>query len=145
MIRYEEISAVGSFTALSETAGDYWAIDPDRCTGGGDADLGTVEEDAPGQDGVLIEPPLDEAQIITLSGPLVVTSTGLSAETGYKEAVETLFESLKSAINAGKTAPIDLTHPGGTLKVWKHSKVGDAWSGFWICTVTVSLAVDVFA
>jgi hypothetical protein len=145
VIRYEAISAIGAFTKLSNSVPDYLAIDPSACSGGGDADVRTTEEDAPGADGSLIEPPLDSAQIITLAGDLVVTSTGLSSEAGYKAAVETLFEELRAALNTGKAAPINLVHPGGTLKVWKHGRLDDSWPSFWVCRVMFSVIVDVFA
>lgn len=142
---YEEISAIGAFTALSEADGDYFAIDPRACSGGDDAETRVTVEDAPGSDGVLIEPPLDGAQIITLVGDFVVVSVGLSAETGYKTAVQAVVDDLKSAVNDGKAAPIDLVHPGGTLKVWKYSKVDPTWPSFWVCRATFSVVVDVFA
>lgn len=143
---YKSISGIGGFAALTAASADYLAIAPSRCSGGGDAPLRTTVEDAPGADGVLILPPLDGAQIITLAGDLFVTSTGHSAEAGYDAAVQALFTSLKAALDALKTAPGNLVHSGGTLKVWKYGPLDDAWddSGH-MCSVTFSLIVDVFA
>jgi hypothetical protein len=142
---YQSISQIGDFLALSNANEDYLAIDPSRCSGGGDADQRTSVEDAPGQDGALILPPLDGAQIITIAGDLVVTSTGHSAEPGYFDAVEALRLYLKTALDALKTAPGDLVHSGGTLKVWKYGKLEDSWPTFWVCSVTFSIVVDVNA
>jgi len=93
----------------------------------------------------LIFPPLDDAQVITLAGDLVVTSTGHSAEDGYFDAVDALFDELKAALDLLKSAPNDLVHSTGTLKVWKNGPLDDNWSSFWVCSVTFSLVVDVFA
>jgi hypothetical protein len=145
-MRYRTISQIGSFTALTAADVDYLAIAPSRCSGGGDAPQRTTIEDAPGGDGALIFPPLDGAQVITLAGDLVVTSTGLSVETGYREAIDTLLESLKFAVDALKTAPGVLVHSGGSLMVWKNGPVDETWDDFeTICAVTFSLVVDVFA
>jgi len=144
-ILYQQISAIGGFTALTDADADYVALDPARSTGLGDAALRTTTYDAPGQDGELIFPPLDGAQIITLVGDLIVTSTGLSAESGYFTAVDTLYKSLKTALDAMKTAPGDLVTPGGTLKVWKYGPAEEEWQNYWVCSVTFSLIVDVFA
>lgn len=144
-ILYQQISGIGAFVALDSSHGDYVAIDPSRCTGLGDAALRTTTYDAPGQDGELIFPPLDGAHIITLVGDLVVTSTGVSAEPGYFAAVDALYGSLKTALDAMKTAPGNLVTPGGTLKVWKYGPVEDEWQNYWLASVTFSLIVDVFA
>jgi hypothetical protein len=145
-MRYRTISQIGAFTALSSSVDDYLAIAPSRCSGGGDAPTRVTEEDAPGQDGSLILPVFDGPQIITLAGDMVVMSTGLSSETGYREAIDTLVASLKSALTALKAAPDDLVHAGGTLRVWKHGELDEAWDDFeTICSVTFSVIVDVFA
>lgn len=145
-MRPSTISAIGAFTALSNADDDYLAIAPSRCSGFGDAPLRTTVLAAAGEDGALIFPPLDDAQIITLAGDFVVTSTGLSSETGYRDAVEALYESLVTALDAGKAAAIDLVHGGGTLKVWKNGEVDQAWDDFeTVCSVTFSVVVDVFA
>lgn len=145
LFRPDSITAIGSFTALTDADADYLAIDRRVCSGFGDADPTTDTEPAPGQDGALIFPPLDDGQILTIVGDLVVTSTGLSAEAGYEAAVDSLYAELKSAVNDGKTAPIDITHTGGTVKVWKHSRIDTAWPEFWVCRVTFSVIVDLFA
>lgn len=145
-MRPATITQIGAFTALSNTVADYLAIAPSRCSGFGDPPARTTLEPAPGIDGVLVFPPLDDAWAITLVGDLVVTSTGASSETGYRDAVEALYQSLKTAIDAGKTAAIDIVHSGGTLKVWKNGPVDQEWDDFeTVCSVTFSVVVDVFA
>ncbi|SRR6266404_700754 len=139
------ISVIGGFTALTNATADYLALDPDRCTGLGGPDLRTTIEDAPAQNNALIFPPFDGAWIITLAGDLVVTSTGPSSEAGYRPAVRTLLASLKTALDALKAAPNNLTHSGGTEKVWLYSKLDPTWSNYHICTVTFGLVVDAFA
>jgi hypothetical protein len=141
-VRYNTISAIGDFTALSSASGDYLALDPKRCDGGGDAPLRTTVEPAPGEDGALIFPPLDDAQIITLGGDLIIISAG--DESGYFAAIDTLYASLKTALDALKTAPDDLVHSAGSLKVWKYAPIADGWEGT-LKQVTFGLAVDVFA
>jgi hypothetical protein len=138
-MRYSSISAIGDFTALSPSSTDYLHLDPARCSGGADATLRTTVEDAPGADGVLIEPPLDGAQIITLAGVLVIRSDG--SESGYFSALDTLFGSLKTALDALKAAPDDLVHSGGTLSVWKYAPIDTSFSGL-LMSVTFGLVVD---
>ncbi len=147
MIDYAGISAIGDFTDLQLDAStlDYLAIDPSRCSGGGDAPLRTELEQAPGLDGALIFPPLDDAQIITLVGDIVIHSTGDSAGSDYRAAITTLYASLKTALDALKIAPDDLVFPAGSLKVWKNGPLDPTWTDFHICAVTFSLVVDVFA
>jgi hypothetical protein len=145
-MRVLTISGIGAFTALSSADADYLALRPSQCSGIGEAPIRITQEPAPGEDGALIEPPLDDAWVITLAGELVVTSTGSSSEGSYRAAVDTLLASLKTAVAAAKTAPIDLVHSGGTLKVWKYGPVDESWDDQeLICSVTFSLLVDVFA
>lgn len=144
-IRYQAITAIGTFVALDSSHADYLALDPARCSGLGDAPLRTTVYDAPGQDGSLIFPPKDGQKIVTLAGDLIVTSTGFSAEAGYFAAVDTLYDSLKTALDAGKTAAQNLVTPGGTLKFWKYGPLEEEWQNYWACSVTFSLIVDVFA
>lgn len=144
-IRYQAITGIGSFTALSNSSSDYLALDPARCSGLGDAPLRTTVYDAPGQDGALIFPPLDGQKVITLGGDLIVTSTGSTNETGYFAAVDTLYASLKSALDSAKGSVQDLVTPGGTLKFRKHGPLDEEWVNYWACAVTFSLIVDVFA
>jgi hypothetical protein len=139
-MRYSSISAIGDFTALSSATPDYLRIDPTKCSGGADAPLRTTIEPAPGQDGALIFPPLDDAQIITLAGDLVITSSG--SDSGYFAALDTLYASLKAAIDALKTAPDDLVHSGGSLSVWKYAPIDTSWAGI-TKSVTFALVVDV--
>jgi hypothetical protein len=139
-VRYSTISAIGVFTALSSATPDYLHIDPTRCSGGADAPLRTSVEPAPGADGALIFPALDDAQIITLAGDLVITSAG--DESGYFSALDTLIAALKSALDALKAAPDDLVHSGGTLSVWKYAPLETSWGGI-TQSVTFGLVVDV--
>lgn len=141
-MRYNTISQIGGFTALSAATPDYLRLDATACTGGDDPPLRTTIEPAPGVDGVLVFPPLDDAWIITLAGDLVITSAG--DEAGYLAAQDTLLASLKSALDSLKTAPGNLVHSGGTLKVWKQAPLAGSWSGI-VKSVTFGLVVDVFA
>jgi hypothetical protein len=147
-MRVSTISQIGAFTALAAAdvgEVDYLALRPSKCSGF-DPPLRTTVEAAPGLDGALIFAPYDDAWILTLNGDLVVTTTGYSVESGYREAIDALLASLKSAINALKSAPGDLVHGGGTLKVWKHGPIEEDWDDLeTICSVTFSLSVDVFA
>ena len=150
LILPQSISAIGTFTALDNSflnAGldDYLAIDPGRCTGFGDAPLRTTVDDAPGQDGALIEPPKDGALIMTIVGSLVVTSTGLTNDTGYFAAVVALYQELKTALDALKAAPADLVHSAGSMKVRKNGPLDPSFPSFWTMDVTFSLIQDVFA
>ena len=142
-LRYASISQIGAFTALSKTDADYLALDPARCAGGGGPSLRTNIEDAPGQDGSLIFPPLDSAWILTLAGDLFVTSTGHSSEASYLDAVDALIASLASALDSLKTAAGDLVHAGGTEAVWFNSQLETTWTDFFMCSVTFGLVVDV--
>lgn len=148
-ILYQQISGIGGFTALSNAAADYLALDPSACTGLGDSALRTTTYDAPGEDGELIFPPKDGQHIITLVGDLTVTSVtaGVAGATmaDYFTAVDTLYGSLKAALDAMKTAPGNLVTPGGTLKVWKYAPLDESWTNYWVCRVTFGLIVDVFA
>jgi hypothetical protein len=139
-VRYSTISQIGSFAALTPASGDYLALDPAACQGGGDAPLRTTTEQRAGGDGVYIFPPFDDAWIITLSGKLVITSAG--DESGMFAAEDTLFASLKAALDALKAAPDDLVHSGGTLSVWKNAPIVDARDGLDL-RVTFGLIVDV--
>jgi hypothetical protein len=147
-IRVSTIESIGDFTDLhlDPSTLDYLALAPSRCSGLGGPSLRTVEEDAPGQGGSLILPPLDGAWIITLAGDLVVLSTGLSSESGYREAIDTLLGSLEDELDALAVAPDDLVYGGGSLKVWKHGELDVTWDDLeTVCSVTFSLIVDVFA
>jgi hypothetical protein len=141
-MRYGTLSAIGGFTALTEASTDYLRIDAGRCTGGDDAPLRTTVEDAPGDDGALILPAFDGAQIITLGGDLIIKSaTDLS---GYITAEDTLLASLKSALHAMKATPDDLVWSGGSVKVWKYAAIDGSRQGM-LKGVTFSVIVDVFA
>ena len=144
-ILYQQISQIGAFTALSNADADYLALDPARCTGLGDPALRTTTYDAPGEDGELIFEAFDGAQIITLVGDLVVTSADAGTMADYFAAVDTLYGSLKSALDAMKSTAGDLVTPGGTLKVKKYGPAEDGWQNYWVLSVTFSLIVDVFA
>lgn len=146
-MRPSTISQIGTFTdlELGPSSLDYLALRPSKCSGFDPPTRATVEP-APGEDGALIFPSLDDAWIMTLGGELVVTSTGQSAESGYREAIDTLLASLKDALNALKTAPDDLVAGDVTLSVWKHGPLEEDWDDLeTICAVTFGLIVDVFA
>lgn len=150
LILPQSISAIGSFTAFDNSflaAGleDYLAIDPAQCSGFGDAPLRTTNYPAAGEDGVNIFAPKDDALILTIYADLIVTSTGVSNETGYLAAVVSLYQSFKSAIDALKDAPDDLVHSAGSMKVWKQGPVDPSFPSFWTMGVTFSLIQDVFA
>lgn len=135
-MRYSSITAIGDFTAFTPASTDWLFLVPAECSGGGDASLRTDVEDAAGQDGVFVFPPLDGAQIITLSGRLVIGSSG-----DYGSAEDTLFASLKSALDSLKTAPDDLVHSGGSLSVWKYDPITEGRDGI-LKTVSFGLIVD---
>jgi len=144
-VLYQKITAIGTFTALSNADADYLALDPTACTGLGDPALRTTVYDAPGEDGELIFPAKDGQQVITLVGDLVVTSADSGSLDDYFAAVDTLYASLKTALDALKAAPDDLVTAGGSLKVWKFGPCDDEWQTYWTLRVTFSLIVDVFA
>jgi len=141
-MRYSTISQIGTFTALDESATDWLRLDPTKCTGGDDPPMRTTVEPAPGLDGVLIFPPLDDAWIITLAGDLIITSA--TDEAGYFAAMDTLLDSLRSALDALKTAPDDLVSNDGTVSVWKYAPLDSSYQGA-LKSVTFGLIVDVFA
>ena len=141
-ILYQQITGIGSFTALSSASADYLALDPASCTGLGDPALRTTVYDAPGEDGELVYPAKSGQHIITMVGDLIVTSTGYSAETGYFAAVDTLYNSLKTALDVMKAAPGSLVTPGGTINVWKYAPLEEAWLNYWACRVTFGLIAD---
>lgn len=141
-MRYSSITAIGGFTDLDPSADDWLRLDPARCSGGADAPLRTIVEDAPGADGALIFPPLDGAQIITLAGDIIVTSDG--TEAGYFSALDAVLADLKSALDAMKAAPDDLVHSGGTLSVWKYAPLDTSFANN-LQSVTFGLVVDVSA
>lgn len=124
-MRYNTITAIGTFTALEGAAADYLHLVPSRCSGGDDAEVDMDMEPAAGADGVDVFSILDGQMPITLSGDLLITSTGVDA--AYLAAVDTLLASLKTALNALKAAPDDLVHSGGTLSVWKRGKLDPVW------------------
>ncbi len=143
-MRYSTISAIGAFTALSAASADYLHLVPSRCSGGADASVRITVEDAPGADGTLIFPAFDGAQVILLGGDFVIKSDG--ADPGYFSAQDTVFASLKAALDTLKSAPGDLVHSGGTLKVWKHDPLDTTWDdNAKILSVTFGLIVDQFA
>lgn len=142
-LRYASVTQIGAFTALDPSFGDYLAIDPERCSGGGGPPQRVTVEPSPVGDGALIFPTLDDAWIVTLGGDLVVTSNGQSSEGGYFAALDTLYASLKTALDALKSAPDDLVHSHGTEQVWRNSEITDEWTSFWTVAVTFRLAVDV--
>ena len=149
LILPQSITAIGTFTAfdnsyLNAGLADYLAIDPSQCSGFGDASLRTTVFDAPGEDGELIFPPKDGPLILTLYGDLVVTSVG-GTDPAYFTALTNLYTSLKTALDALKTAPADLVHSTGSMKVWKYGPADPSFPSYWTMGVTFSLIQDVFA
>lgn len=139
-MRYGSIGTIGTFDALSPGAAtDFLHVVPARCSGGGDAPLRTDYEEASGQDGIFVFPPFDDAQIITLAGDLVIRSAG--DESGYLDAIDTLYASLKAALDAMKAAPDTLTHSGPDLLVWKYAPIVESWNDA-LMQVTFGLIVD---
>lgn len=138
-MRYSTISAIGSFTALTSSTADYLRLDPTRCSGGTDAPVRLTIEANPGFDGAKVFPAYDDAQIITLGGDLVITSS--STESGYFSAEDTLMAALKTALDAMKASPDNLVHSGGTLSVAKYAPISESRQGF-LCGVTFSLVVS---
>ena len=150
LILPQSITAIGTFTALDNSylnAGltDYLAIDPSACTGFGDAPLRTTAYPAAGEDGVNIFPPKDDALIMSLVGDLVIGSAAPGSVSAYLTAQTTLYQSLKSALDALKAAPADLVHSAGSMKVWKQSEIDPTYTSYWTMRVTFSLIQDVFA
>jgi len=139
-MRYSTISQLGTFTAFSPASADYLRLDPSACAGGEDAPVRTNLEQIPGGDGVYVLPPFDDAQIITLVGDLIITSS--STEAGYFSAQDTLLAALKSALNAAKSARVNLVHGGGTLHVWKYAPIESSYQGA-LKRVTFGVVVDV--
>ena len=150
LILPQSITAIGTFTALDNSylnAGltDYLAIDPTACSGFGDAALRTTIYDAPGEDGELIFPPKDGALIMSIAGDLVIGSADPGSAAAYVNAQTTLYQNLKAALDALKTAPANLVHSAGSMKVWKYGPVDPSFSSYWTMRVTFSLIQDVFA
>lgn len=138
-MRPESITAIGTFDALTSADTDYLAIDPGRCAGVDDAPLRTSVFPRAGADGVFVFTPYEDAQIMTLSGAAIINSA--SEPDDYREAVETLFQSLRSALNAGKSATITLTHADGSVDVRKYGAAEKTWEGA-VCFFTFSVVVD---
>lgn len=138
-MRPETITAIGDFTALTDSDTDYLAIDPGRCSGVDDAPLRTTVYPKAGTDGAFVFPPLDDAQILTLCGAAIINSAGEPDD--YRDAVETLFQSLLSALNAMKAAPDALVHTDGSVDVRKHSAAEKSWEGA-VCFFTFAVVVD---
>lgn len=150
VIMPQSITQIGAFTAidndwLGQGLEDYFAIDPEACSGFGDAPLRTTVYDAAGQHGALVYPPKDGALMMTIAGDFIVTSTGHSAEDGYFAAVTALYLSLKDALNALRDAPDDLVHLDGSMKVWKNGPLDPTWTSFYTLRGTFALVQDVFA
>lgn len=142
-MRYATISGIGTFTALDPSATDWLRIDPNRCTGGTDQPLRTTVEPAAGQDGAIVLPALNDAQIITLGGDLMIGSA-TDGGTAWYAALDTLLASLKTALDALKAAPGNLVSNDGTVSVWKYAPIDTSYQGA-LMGVTFSVVVDVFA
>ena len=150
MILPQSITAIGTFTALDNpylAAGltDYLSIDPTACTGFGDAPLRVTAYPAAGEDGVNIFPPKDDALIMSIVGDLVIGSADGDDNAAYLAAQTTLYQSLKTALDALKAAPASLVHSAGSMKVWKQGQLDPGFTSYWTMRVTFSLIQDVFA
>ena len=140
------ITTIGGFTAFTDADEDYLAADWKACTGLGGPDLRVDDdENAADTDGDFVFPRLDGPWIVTLVFDVVVTSTGPTADDGYRAAVNARVSSLITALNAMKAAPDDLTHAGGTEQAWFHSKVEPSWTSDDVCRVTFGLKIDQLA
>lgn len=117
-MRVNSITAIGTLTALNFASADSLVFVPSRCSIP-EALLRTTVEDAPGQAGVFVEPPLAGAQIITLGGYLNITSVGTDA--AYLAAMDTLEGVIKTALAALQVAPDDLVSGAGTISVWQYA------------------------
>lgn len=138
-MRYDTISAIGDFTALTAASTDYLRLDPGRCVGGDDPPLRTRIQPKPGAHGAFVYPPLDDAQIITLAGVVVIESG--SSDGDYLDSVEDLYQDLKAALDAMRAAPDDLVHADGSLSVWKYAPAEKSWDAT-VCSITFSVVVD---
>lgn len=126
-MRVSTISAIGSFSAVNGGASDSLIIVPGRSTVP-EADLRSDVEDVPGGAGImLIGDILEGQQILTLGGYLEITSDG--TESGYFDAIDTLYASLKSALQAMETASGNLVHSGGTLACRYYNPLTPSWEG----------------
>lgn len=125
-MRYSTITAIGTFSSVNDATGDTLLLVPSACSGGEAATLRTVVENAPGADGVLVFPPLEGGQIITLTGDVTIRSTG--AEAAYFTAIDTLVSSLKTALDAMRTAAASLAYgSSSTLSCWYYAPLESAW------------------
>jgi hypothetical protein len=140
-MRYSTIYGIGDFDALDSSYIDWLKLNPSACSGGADAPLRTTVEPAPGLDGAYIFPPLDDAQIITLSGEFIIGSAG--DESGYFAAIDTILDNLKFALDSMKNGPGLLTYSDGSYSVWKYAPIDTSWAGT-VMSVTFGLVVDVF-
>jgi hypothetical protein len=136
-VRWNSISAIGTLTDVNTSSGDCLIPIPARCKRA--RSLRTTVEDAPGDDGALVFPPLDGAEILTIGGILRIRSA--TSESGYLSAVDTLLATIDTALLALKAAPDDLVHSGGTLSVWLYAHLDEAWDNA-LMNVTFSLVVE---
>lgn len=135
-MRYSSVSAIGAFTDVNTHTGDYLLLDPARCSGGRAATMRTNIENLPGGDGVLAFPPLKGAQIITLSGPIVITSTDIEAD--FFTAIDTVLDNLESALEAMRLAPDNIVHSAGTITCWTYANLEQTWeNGLQIATFSL--------
>jgi hypothetical protein len=137
----QTITAIGTFTALTDAAADYLALDPQRCSLPAQGVARTTIEHKTGADSAYVEDAFEGEQILTLGGDLVVTSNGDSSQSGYFTAVGTLLGSLKTALDALKTADDNLVHAGVSTPVRWYAALDPTWTNFWVCSVTFGLVV----
>jgi hypothetical protein len=136
-VRFGSITAIGSFTALTSASTDYLSLTPSRCVD--TPSLRTNVENAPGTPGVLVFPPLAGARILTFGGEVVIRSAG--DEAGYFAAIDTLVDSLESALDAMASSPDDVDHSGGSLSCWLYAPNVPTWDEIArICTFSLVAA-----
>lgn len=137
----QTITAIGTFTALTSASANYLQLDPQRCSLPANGLARTTVEAKPGADSAIVEDAFEGEQILTLGGDLVVTSNGNSSEAGYFTALGTLLGSLKTALDALKTADDNLVHAAVNTPVRWYAPLEPTWTNYYVCAVTFGLVV----
>lgn len=120
-MRWQTVSAIGTFTALTSASADYLLLDPRQCKRS--RTLRTTVYDKAGADGVLPFPPKYGNEIWTLGGAIVVTSSG--TEAGYVAAADTLIAALETALDAMRAAPDAVVDSVGSRDMWLYAPLED--------------------
>lgn len=124
-MRVSTISAIGGFTAVNGGATDSVRFLPGRSSVP-EPDLRPDVEDAPGADGILIIGDILEGpQILTLGGYLDIQSDG--SESGYLNAIDTLYAALKAGLDAMRASSQALVHSGGSLNCRYYNPLTPSW------------------